>query len=57
MIVCLRKKKFDSFHAAQSVIYTLRAQGKDAHGLTPTHCPLCEGWHLKRVLQEVRKWA
>ena len=48
-IVCLRRKRYASFNAAQSVIYGMRAKGNDTHGLTPSKCPLCNGWHLKRV--------
>lgn len=52
-VACLRKKKFASEAAAQSVIYRMRAQGSDTKGLAIQKCPLCGGWHIRAIAMQV----
>lgn len=46
MFGCLKKKKYATKAAAESVIYSLRARGQDTERLEAQPCDLCKGYHL-----------
>lgn len=48
ILACAHKKRYPSETAAWSVIFTLRAKGRDTERLTPFQCEFCSKWHLGR---------